>query len=182
MPLGQSMTQIEELTMRNFEIVRKDIAPLQFKVFGVLVVLATNYKILTWTFYDINPLVFILGNLFAFVIWTAKDIIVIDFENNQIKEGFKVLGLSHTDKTKFSGFEKIFINKVNSNETFRQMTRTMTIQHENYKAFLKTHEGDKYWIGIDGDKDKLIIKLRAINENLKTEIFDYSVPEQLRID
>jgi hypothetical protein len=168
--------------MGQFEIVRKDIAPLQFKFFGILVVLATNYKVFTWTFWDINPLIFVFGNLFAFAIWSAKDILVIDFDNGQIREGFKILGLSHTDKTKFSGFEKIFINKINTSQTFRQLTRTMTIRDENYKAFLKTHEGDKYWVGINDDKDKLIANLRILNENLKTEIYDYSVPEQTRVD
>ncbi|HEY8935111.1 MAG TPA: hypothetical protein VIM65_07815 [Cyclobacteriaceae bacterium] len=168
--------------MKQFEIVRKDLAPLQFKFFGILIFLAINYKILTFSFYNVNPLVFIIGTLIAFAIWTAKDILIIDFENNQIKEGFKILGLSYTDKMRFSGFEKIFINKVNTNETFRPLTRTITIHHENYKAFLKTYEGDKYWIGINSDKDKLIKRLKTLNENLKTEIYDYTVQEQVRVD
>ena len=168
--------------MRQFEIVRRDIAPIQFKVFAVLIVLATNYKILTWTFFDTNPLIFIIGNFVSFVILSAKDILVVDFDRKQIKEGFKILGLRHTDKTNFSGLEKIFINKINTSQAFRHLTRTMTIRDEMYKAFLKTDEGDKYWIGIDRDKDKLIKRLKVINEDLTTEIYDYTVPEQFRVD
>ena len=168
--------------MGQFEIVRKDIAPMQFKFLGILIVLATNYKILTWTFFEINPLVFIFSNLFAVAIWSAKDILLIDFDSNEVKEGFKIFGLSHTDKTKFSGLEKIYINKISTGETFRQLTRTMTIHHQSYKAFLKTSEGEKYWISVDSDKDKLIDKLKAINKNLKTEIYDYTTREQTRID
>ncbi|HTE33830.1 MAG TPA: hypothetical protein VK666_25790, partial [Chryseolinea sp.] len=107
--------------MRRFEIIRKDIAPMQFKFLAVLIILATNYKVLTWTFLDTNPLVFIFGNLLALIILTAKDILVVDFDNSQIKEGFKVLGLRHTDKTEFSGLEKIFINKINTSQEFRQI-------------------------------------------------------------
>jgi len=167
--------------MGEFEIVRKDMAPLQLKFLGVLIVLATNYKILTWTFFDVNPLVFVFGNLFAIGIFTAKDILLIDFDRNQIGEGFKILGFRHTDRTTFSSIEKIFINKVKTGETFRQLTRTMTIHHDNYKAFLKTSEGNKYWISVNSNKDKLISKLKMINTNLNTEIYDYTVPEQTQV-
>jgi len=168
--------------MRRFEIIRKDIAPMQFKFLAVLIFIATDFKVLTWAFLDTNPLVFIFGNLLALIILTAKDILVVDFDNSQIKEGFKVLGLRHTDKTEFSGLEKIFINKINTSQEFRQIANTMTIYDETYKAFLKTNEGDKYWIAINRDKDKLIKRLRVINENLKTEIYDYTVPEHVRVD
>src|SRR5690348_5679239 len=93
--------------MNEFEIVRKDIAPVQFKFLGILIVLATNYKFLTFSFYEVNPFIFIIGNALAFAIFTAKDILIIDFKNKQIKEGFKVYGLRNTDKTAFSGLEKI---------------------------------------------------------------------------
>jgi len=168
--------------MGELEIVRKDMAPLQLKFFGVLIVLATNYKMLTWTFFDVNPLVFVFGNLFAVCIFTAKDILLINFDHGQIGEGFKILGFRYTDKTTFTGIEKIFINKVKTGETFRQMTRTMTIHHDNYKAFLKTSEGDKYWISVHSNKDKLIHKLKIISTDLNTEIYDYTLPEHTLIN
>ncbi len=168
--------------MRQLEIVRKDLAPGQLKIFGVLIVLATNYKLLTFTFHEVNPAIFIVGNLVAFAIWSAKDIMVIDFDKNVIGEGFKIFGLRYTDKTKFSTIEKIYINSVNTGETFRQLTRTMSIHHEGFKAFLKTIEGDKFWIAMNTDKDKLIRRLKKYNTTIMTEIYDNTEREQTRVD
>lgn len=167
--------------MNELEIIRKDMAPVQFKVLGILIVLATNYKVLTFTFYEVNPWIFIIGNAVAFAVFTAKDILIIDFKNKQIREGFKVYGLRSTDKTAFSGLEKIFINKIKTSRNFNQMTRSMTIYDEHYKAFLKTFEGDKYWVAENSDKDKLINRLRSLNEELKVEIYDTSgsTPERI---
>jgi hypothetical protein len=169
--------------MNKVEIIRKDLSPLQLKVAGVLIVLAISYKVLTWTFYDVSPIVYILGILAVFLIWTAKDIIIIDMENKLIREGFKILGLKYLDKTKYSGLEKIYINRVGTSETFRHLTRSIDIQHENYKAFLKTQDGNKYWIGVNSDKDKLINRLKSHNKILMTNIYDNSIlADSIRVD
>jgi hypothetical protein len=104
-------------------------------------------------------------------------------ENELILEGFKILGLKYLDKTKYSGLEKIYINRVDTSETFRHLTRSIDIQHENYKAFLKTQDGNKYWIGVNSDKDKLINRLKSHNKILMTNIYDNSIlADSIRVD
>lgn len=158
--------------MRRIEIIRKDLAPAWIKIIGVLIVIATIYKIVTHTFFGVSPLVYIISNLIAVAAWTAKDIVIIDGEKREVGEGFKVLGFGHFDWTKYSGIEKIFINRTNSAQTFRHLTRTIDIHHTDYKAFLKTYEGDKICVGISKDKDQLIKRMKEYNTDLKTTIFD----------
>lgn len=158
--------------MKRIEIIRKDLAPAWIKIIGVLLVAATFYKIVMGGFFDVSPLVYIISNVIAVAAWTAKDVVVIDVENCEIGEGFRLLGFGYYDWTKYSGIEKIFINRTNSAQTFRQLTRTIDIHHTDYKAFLKTYEGEKICVGIDPDKDELIKRLKEYNVKLKTTIFD----------
>jgi hypothetical protein len=85
--------------MKQIEIIRKDIAPLWIKIISVIIVLATIYKVVTLTFLDVNPIVYIITNSIAIAIWTGKDIVVIDAEKNRIGEGFKVMGFNRLDWT-----------------------------------------------------------------------------------
>lgn len=163
--------------MNKIEIVKKDLSPLWIKIVGVLIFLATAYKMVTMTFFQVNPLVYIILNLMAVAIWTGKEIVTIDTRNGEIGNGFRMMGLSYLDKTKFSGIEKVFIKKVRTLETFRHMATTTDIRHEHYKAFLKTNEGKKICIGIHTDKDKLINRLKEYNKDLKTTIFDNTFHE-----
>jgi hypothetical protein len=128
--------------------------------------MATLYKIVTLTFFDVSPVFYIILNTIAVGIWTAKEIVMIDFNKRLIGEGIRVFGMTYVTKNKFSGFEKIFINKIKLTETFRPLTRTIDVQHETYKAFLKTNEGHKICIGDNADKEDLIKKLKNYNEKL----------------
>jgi len=158
--------------MKQIEIIKKDLAPAWIKIVGVLFVLATIYKIVTMTFFNVGLLVYATTNALAVVIWTGKQIVVIDLEKNRIGEGIKILGLKYLDWVKYSGVEKIFINSTSETETFRHLTRTIDINHHSYKAFLKTNEGEKVCVGISTDKEKLIKQLKQYNSSLRTEIFD----------
>jgi hypothetical protein len=163
--------------MERIEIIKKDISPLWIKIVGATIFLATIYKIVSLTFFDVSPLVYLIMNLIAVVIWTGKEVVVVDFAKQEIGEGFRILGLTHLDRTKFSGLEKIFINRVHTGETFRHLTRTMDIHHVNFKAFLKTTNGDKICVGIHRDKEVLIRRLRQYNARLRTSIFDTTSTE-----
>lgn len=158
--------------MKRIEIIKRDVAPVWVKIIGILIVMATIYKMVTFTFFGVNPLVYIISNALVVGAWTAKEIVVIDVERKEVGEGYKVIGLRHLDWIKYSGIEKVFINKTNSTETFRHLTRTIDIDHTNYKAFLKTNEGAKICIGISDDKDNLINQLKQYNVALRTTIFD----------
>ena len=168
--------------MEKLEIIRKDISPLWVKIISVLIFMATLYKIVTLTFFDVSPLIYIILNTIAIGIWTAKEIVSIDFDKRLIGEGIRVFGLTYVTKNKFSGFEKVFVNKIKLTETFRPMTRTIDIHHEAYKAFLKTNEGHKFCIGDNTDKDDLIKKLKKYNEKLNTELFDNTSHEPTKIN
>ena len=168
--------------MKKIEIIRKDLAPLWIKIVGVLIVLATVYKIVTNTFFDVNPLVYLIMNTIAIASWTAKEVVIIDVKNGEIGEGIKILGFGRFDWVKFSGIEKIFINRTNSAETFRHLMNTIDVHHVNYKAFLKTNEGEKICVGISGDKDELIQRLKRYNVELKTTIFDSSSGFSIEVD
>ena len=164
--------------MNQMEIIRKELSPLWLKVIASIIFLATAYKMVTLTFFNVHPLVYIILNAIAMAIWTGKDLVVIDFDKGTIGDGFRILGITYLDKSNFTGIEKIFINRINMVETFRPLTRSVDIHHVNYKAFLKTFEGEKICVGISIDKDKLIEKLRDYNKVLKVNIFDTTQPQE----
>jgi len=163
--------------MNKLEIKIKDLSPLWVKVISVIIFLATAYKIVTLTFFDVSPVVYLVMNGIAITIWTGKELVIIDYENSVVGEGFRILGITHLDKTKFSGLEKIYINSVRSAQTFQHITGSINIHHKHYKAFLKTFEGEKICVGIDSDKDELITRLKKYNEVLKIDIFDTTSAE-----
>lgn len=169
-------------TMERIEIIKKDISPLWIKIVGATIFLATIYKIVSFTFFDVGPLVYLIMNLIALGIWTGKEIVIVDFAKQEIGEGFRILGLTHLDKTRFSGLEKIFINRVHTGEIFRHLTRTMDIHHENFKAFLKTTGGDKICIGMHRDKEVLIRRLRQYNARLRTTILDTTSTQPMIVE
>lgn len=137
----------------------------------MLIFLATLYKVVSLTFFDVGLHIYLILNLIAVLIWAGKKIIVVDMDRQEIGEGFGIFGINYLDKDNFSALEKIFINRVNTAETFTQLTRTIDIQHEYYKAFLKTVEGEQICIDEHADKDKLIASLRAYDTVLKTCYF-----------
>lgn len=160
--------------MKKLVIIKKDLSPIWVKIIGVLIFLATIYKIVSLTFFDVGLHVYFILNLIAVIIWTGKKIVVIDMERQEIGEGFRIFGIAYLDKYKFSALEKIFINRVNATQTFVHLTRSMDIHHVLYKAFLKTVEGEKICIAEYTNKDKLIAGLNKYNSVLKTDIFDNS--------
>ncbi len=164
-------------SQRTLKITVKSLAPLEFKVFSVLVILATNYKILTGTFNEVSPWTFAICNFIAIAVWTAKQVVVIDFQERTIGEGSTILGMNFLSKNSYSGFEKIFINSVATGETFRHLTRNIRIHHNGFKAFLKTNEGDKYCIAVESDKERLIKKTLQYNLAIMTQIVDNTTPE-----
>lgn len=151
---------------------RKDLAPLQFKIFALLSGIAINYKILTFTFYEVDWIVFFMGAFAALAIWTSHNVIVIDREKQYLGEGFVILGIRYIAKTPYTAIEKIFVNKIKLRETFRPSTRTIEIHHEVYKAFLKTTDGNKFWIAEDTDKRELFKRLQELNRSLQTQLID----------
>lgn len=168
--------------MRKIEIHKKDLSPLWIKIIGALIVLATLYKIITLTFFEVNFLIYIIFNALAIVSLVGKEVVVIDFQKKEIGEGYNVVGLRYLSKTRFSGIEKIFVNRVHLAETFWHMGGTKDIHHVRYKAFLKTADGDKICIGISADKDALIENLKRYNRNLKTTIIDNTFTEPVTVE
>jgi len=160
------------VSMKQIEIIKKDLSPVWIKLIGVIIVLATIYKIATMTFLDVSPIVYIITNAIAVGAWTGKEIVVIDTAKNRIGEGFKIMGFIRLDWINYSGVERIFINSTSATETFRHLTRTIDINHHSYKAFLKTNEGEKVCVGVSSEKEKLIKQLKQYNISLRTEIFD----------
>jgi hypothetical protein len=157
---------------KQLKIKVKDLAALEFKVFSVLVILATNYKIVTLTYHEVSPWTFGICNILAIAVWTAREIVIIDFETQTIKEGFTVLWINFVSKSRYSGFEKIFINSVATSGVFRHIAGEKTIRDKGYKAFLKTYEGEKFCIAVQRDKDTLMEKLGEYNRLIGTEVVD----------
>jgi hypothetical protein len=167
--------------MKTAVTIKKDISPIWVKVIGSMIFLATIYKIVSLTFLDVSLHTYLIMNLIATAIWTGKKIVVIDINKMEIGEGFGFFGIVHLDKYKFSGLEKIFINRVNTAETFTHLARTIDIHHDNYKAFLKTVDGEKICIREHTDKEILIAELMSYNVVLKTAIFDTSLAEPIQL-
>ncbi|SHG42085.1 hypothetical protein SAMN04488109_0186 [Chryseolinea serpens] len=167
--------------MKRVLVLKKDLSPTWVKIVGVMIFLATLYKIISLTFFTVGLHVYLIMNLIAVLIWLVKTVLVVDMDKQEVREGLWIFGNIYLDKYKFQGLEKIFINRVNSVQTFRQLTRTIDIHNQHYKAFLKTTDGEKICIGEDADKDKLIAEVKAHNTVLKTVIFDNSLVEPIQL-
>lgn len=167
--------------MKRVLTIKKDVSPAWVKIIGLLIFSATLYKVVSLTFLDVGLHIYFISNLIAIVIWVTKKVIVVNMDTQEIGEGFGIFGINYLDKYKFAGLEKIFINRVNTVQTFTQLTRTTDIHHKYYKAFLKTVEGEKICIDEHTNKDKLIARLKAYNIVLETVIFDNSLTEPVQL-
>ncbi len=165
--------------MTRLEIVRKPLSPVWLKIIASLILLATIYKIISLTFFDVSLVTYLILNLIALIIWTGQEIVVIDFDGHKIKDGFRILGLTYLETTVFNGCERIFINKVKTAETVRHLATTIDVHHERYKAFLKTTDGDKICIGVSRNKEELITKIKLYNSHLRTMIIDNTAFESV---
>lgn len=152
-------------------------AHLWLKIISVMIFSATLYSIVTLSILEINPLVLIICNTLAVAIWTAKEVVIIDFDKRVIGEGFRILGMTYLDKLNFSGIEKIFINRISAKATLVHVTGSRDYHTVFYKAFLKTNEGDKVVVGVSADKEKLIRRLLEYNRVINTTIFDTTSAE-----
>ncbi|MEO8472530.1 MAG: hypothetical protein ABI477_10055 [Chryseolinea sp.] len=171
------------MVLRPIEINVRHLSPLWLKFIGLLIFLPANYKLITFSFSEINPFLLIVLNVIAFSIWTGREIVILDFDNRQIKEGYKILGLVvNADTYKFTGIEKMYVNRILTAQTVYQLSTSSTIHDQIYKAFLKTDEGDKFCIGQMRDKDKLIKALKRYNQTIKSTIIDNTLAEPSIID
>ena len=157
--------------MNKIVIRTGDLAHPTLKIICILIFLFSVYKLI-----NLSVLGLVLS-VVAVGLWTAREIVVVDFHKKIIGEGHWILGLSSLEKTRFSELEKIFINRVKSTTRMNHLIGSADITDYVYKAFLKTAEGEKFEIATGSDKDKVIRKLKEYNKVLKTVIIDSTLPE-----
>lgn len=126
---------------------------------GLLVWIADGFP------YADRPFEIIMRILIPIAIWMFNDFLVIDMSKKRVVEGYSFfwIRLFPSRIRDFSGLEKIFINEV---EGYWAGSKP------NYKAFVKTKEGDKFEIAVAKSKERVMAKASAINAVLQTEIVD----------
>jgi len=71
--------------------------------------------------------------------------------------------------------EKIFIKGIKTSQKFYgRANQSSVIKNYIYKAFLKFENGESVFLYENKNKKKMDNKVREINDQLKTEVFDYS--------
>lgn len=157
--------------MKKLEIRIGDLAHPTLKIICVLVFIFAVYKLITLSIAGI------VLSVIAVAIWTAKEIVVVDFDKGIIGEGYWILGVTSLEKTEFSEIEKVFINRIKATSRLNHLAGSTDYTHYIYKAFLKTIEGEKIEIAVGADKEKMIKKLKGYNKTLKTVIIDTTLQE-----
>jgi hypothetical protein len=78
--------------MKRVLVIKKDLSPTWVKIVGVMIFLATLYKIVSLTFFTVGLHVYLIMNLIAVVIWVIKKVLVVDMDKREIREGFWIFG------------------------------------------------------------------------------------------
>ncbi len=124
-------------------------------------------KAIPWTFRFLGTLIILIGclgtlrlqpeflaiistvilSIGAPAIWFASNIISIDPIEKTIHDGVWTLGRKFGKPEKYNEIEKIYINKVRTKQTSYSLANNQhIITNAEYKAFLKTDNGDKYFL------------------------------------
>lgn len=140
--------------------------------------MSTNVRLVFFQIVSMDLVVrFVVCLIISILLLTAKGFVLIRFEKKGISEGYTILGIRILTlyRAEFTGFEKIYINYIDSGSStyFGQRTSADRMRTSaKFKAFLKTVEGDKFCIAQSGIKRILVGQVEAISAVVKCPIYD----------
>ncbi|MEQ8580159.1 MAG: hypothetical protein RIC30_06305 [Marinoscillum sp.] len=158
--------------MNKIRINQGRILPWQFRVVGTLIVLGSMaFALLRLSEFPAIIICIAISFLIP-AMWSAYYILEIDPEQKTISEISWILSYKNGKTKPFREVEKIFVNET---KKAQQMTswagQVRTSKFQEYMAFLKLTDGDKYFLISDQDPDKLLKRLAPISEKLGCDIF-----------
>ncbi|MCI0751385.1 MAG: hypothetical protein L0Y35_06070 [Flammeovirgaceae bacterium] len=108
------------------------------------------------------------------IIFTTHYRFKIDLDSKTFHDYLWIMGLKFGNKGAFENIEYLFIKKSKESQTMNLRIASSTIQKEVYDGYLKLSDTEKIHLFTQGNKDKLIEKLKSIAVQLNVRIMDYS--------
>ena len=103
--------------------------------------------------------------------WTTYYILQIIAESKTIKEGYWIMGIKKLSSRKYAGVDKVFVNISKSSQRATSYGgQTATFQDQEFKAFLKTSDGQTVELISSKSEETLMNRLKPIQKKLETSI------------
>jgi hypothetical protein len=108
------------------------------------------------------------------VVFTTHYRLGIDFDKKEYHDYLWILGYRNGAKEKFTNLEYIFVKKSTESTTMQLRVASSTIQKEVFDGYLKFSESNKIHLLTMDSKEGLIVKLKAMAQQLNVRIIDFS--------
>lgn len=109
----------------------------------------------------------IILSIGAPAIWFAAHIISIDPIEKTIHDGVWTLGRKFGKPEKFNAIEKIYVNKVRTKQTSYSLANNQhMVANTEYKAFIKTDDGSKYFLFSHPLEEKVNEKVAEVRKKI----------------
>ncbi len=103
--------------------------------------------------------------------WSSYHILQVIPEEKAIKEGYWVMGIKRMNRYSYTSLEKIFVTSGSNSQTIHaQSGISTTTKSREFRAYLKTDEGEKYEILSVKSEQNLMKKLEPISRKLKIPV------------
>ncbi|WP_159583939.1 hypothetical protein [Marinoscillum sp. 108] len=159
--------------MNKIRINQGRILPWQFRMVGTLIVLGSMaFALLRLSEFPAIVICIAISFLIP-AMWSAYYILEIDPEQKTISEFSWVLSFKNGKTKSFQEVEKIFVNETKKAQRMTSWSgQVRTSKFNEYMAFLKLVEGDKYFLISDPDPANLMKRLTPISEKLGCDIHE----------
>lgn len=153
--------------------IRAETLPWQMKLLGVLLVLGAPAVIMTYWWLAI----ILAAAGVAILSWHSGT--EIDHKNRTFREYNSCWFVRMGDREKFSGVEKIFINKAKVSQAMYtpHTANSSTMHYFIFDAYLKFDDGRKIYLASRKNKARLIKLLNPVVATLGAELSDNTVLE-----
>ena len=108
-------------------------------------------------------------------LFTAKDILEIDFENNRIGSYVSFYGESKLLKNEFNTITKLYVNSNRYSKHLRSKGTSSNVKFNLYSGYLKTSEGKKFLIKKSKSKEYVIATMNQLVKKLDLKIEDNTI-------
>ncbi len=149
------------------------VLPWQFRFLGSVVILSFMFFALT-NFGEMTAIVCCIGlSMLVPVLWSNYYILVIDPKQMEISEIILVAGFQKRSTKPLGEISHIFVNAVAYEQRMASLSnRVHTRKLKQYKAFLKTTSGEKFFLLSATDLESMSNKLAPIRKKLNCEVIN----------
>ncbi|MEP1034869.1 hypothetical protein [Ekhidna sp.] len=154
--------------MKIIRINKGKAVSLPIRFVAVVATVVLTIKLMDWLPEPWSILVAMAISTILPAIWFATNVIIINEDNKTIFDGVWTMGRKLGKPSKYDSIEKIFINKVKTKQTMYSLSNKQNIiaNHE-YRAYLKTGEGDKYYLFSHPLEERVVEKVTKIKHKLE---------------